>query len=162
MNDTRVDIELTPVGQRRREAMLEELIRTMRTVHRRRWIRRGLAFASLPALALGAVAALWLARNEVKPSAPLLVHQNDAPKVASPRRSASTIVRVQSDPSLLERYRAASRHHAIVLDDDSLLAALDALNRPAGIIRTASGAWLTRPVADDATGLAPPDESPSS
>ena len=132
---------LSPAGEQRREAMLEELTATMRIVHHRRRRRRQLMLAAVVFIAAGVSAKVALPPS---PGAPrpdggqLLVENNQAPR---------TII-FRTEPGIIERYRAKPASRVRILDDDDLVAQLAALGRPAGLVRQEGRVWLTGAVTD--------------
>jgi hypothetical protein len=128
-----------------REAMLADLLNGMRQLHRRRRIRRKLTTAAIvPAIMLAAIFVFRGAPTRTPSPPAQIVH------VQAAVHQSAVILQVQTDPSLLDRYRATAKPAATSIDDQLLLATLAQLNRPAGLIQTHERAWLTRPVADDA------------
>jgi hypothetical protein len=143
---------LSDEGQRRRNAMLPELIVEMRSVHRSRRRRKRVGGAvAVMAFIFGAV--LWW--TQMPPTPPRQSENTvvkHAPQLLNPPVNVSdggTIKRVQSDAGITERYRVTSSHHAvIILDDDGLLLTLQQINRPSGLVRSLTRTWLTNPVTD--------------
>ena len=146
MNDQR-DIQLSPAGEARRDAMLGELIGTMRRVHRRRRTRRAaLATACMIALS-GSLTALVL----LSQSPP----QQGERLVEGPRPSA-VFAMVSTDPGVLQRYGARPTSAVQLIDDDALLAELTAIDRPTGLVRSGGRVWLTENVVDSDAEDPPP------
>jgi hypothetical protein len=159
--------KLSPVGQARRDAMLGELTDYMRHVHGARRMRRRVGAACgvvavVFSLAVLALSGTW--SPKVAPGGgdlPLARSGHDGPEMKSstdgdaptPRGSAGCDIRiVQTDPAVLERYRARPAARVILLDDRELLATLAAMNRPTGLIRYQGRAWLTANVTDAELG----------
>jgi hypothetical protein len=141
-------------GAERRKRMLPELMQQMKQVHRARRVRRRAVAVTVPVLVVVLSAVAWQVVS--RPSAhqphesaansnPFKLHDISQHQAPGPTVS---IVRVQTNPGIVERYRAASVPRAIVLDDDALLVALADLNRPAGLIRSEGRVWLTADVID--------------
>lgn len=158
---------LSRIGQARRGAMLGELTEYMQRVHGARRRRRRVGAACGVAVVVFGLAVLALsgtpARNDPpgRGDSPLAgrdhtVSQPDSSvdgDVPAPRDGVGCVIRiVQTDPAVLERYRARPAARAILLDDQELLATLAAMNRPAGLIRYQGRAWLTASVTDAELG----------
>ncbi len=139
---------LTKTGESRREAMLNLLVTDMRQLHRRRRLRRHVITTVVPILVVAIMAALWTARTDQPVSV-------ERPSAGSFR---TQVVRVQTDSSLLDRYRVTKVSQAEILTDDALITALAENNHTTGLIReaTADGGrvWLTNKIA---AGPAPGD-----
>ncbi len=158
MNDQQCE-PLSPAGIARREAMLEELVEVVKGTHRARRRRR-------QALALGGCTSLLLALIWVGlPGAsgprdvpsiagqPPEARQERAPAPEHPQRHLCVTTIVQTDPSVLERYRVQPTSHIVRMDDQMLLATLASINRPAGLIRFGDRVRLSAPVTDAELGL---------
>ncbi len=159
---------LSSAGQRRRDAMLDELVSTMHRTHRIRRVRRAtLASAGMILLiiSLSMIALPDRSPSSGERSFASQPQANDAtqgnvPSQSPESRLASFIVR--TDPTILDRVTITPASHVAYLDDDELLRELAAINRPAGMIRTAAGVRLTVDVTDPIEPAAPlPPESSS-
>lgn len=154
-------IHLSQSGIERREQMLNELLGEMKSVHRRRRIRRHVTVASLALIVFAATTAVWLSIDQrsrvVAPSphdSPIAGNRstNDnadegtSPSVSPP--SSMIVELVQTEPHIVDRYRVVAKPHVEILDDASLLRELAQLNRPAGLIRSEGRTWLTADVTD--------------
>lgn len=149
-----VNSVLSAKGTQRRSRMLAELQSDMRRVHRARRIRRRATATLATAMVMALVVLPWQFRKHPSSNGtreiaaePTTSEPINASPLLPPGASAM-ILRVQTDPTVLDRYRAASRPRAVALDDEALLVALADLNRPAGLIRSEGRAWLTAAVAD--------------
>ena len=132
MNETSSSA-LSAEGQARRDLMIEEVVEM---AHRRYRRRRMLRIVSATACVVGAVAVLALVWPVARPETePQLVH------------------RIQTDPSVMNRYSHDSVDHIMRMDDRMLVAILDSINRPAQLIDTPSGVSLSTPVTDAELGL---------
>ncbi len=131
---------LTPDGDARREAMLDELVDAMQRVHHGRRVRRraastlavltifaGIAWVIGSQLSVNDRGQTWIADNQQQPQLP------DAPPTGR----------------LIQ-----------MLDDHELVALLAQLDRPAGIVRSEGKIWLTNAVTDAQLGLTPPPPEP--
>ncbi len=121
--------------------MLTELTAAMRRHHARRRVRRRLATTS--AMLAVAAGVLWVTAS--RPAAREHVERGDPPGHRSPT---------------VQVIRHAHRTGLIrTIDDDELLARLDEIDRPTGMIRTEGRVWLTEAVigpAGDDDGGGPP------
>lgn len=161
LNQSMLDIhpiELSSIGQARRAAMLGDLVNAMQTVHRRRRARRRAVAAASGACLLAAAALLaapLLNSRSAPPAGELLVARPEAPlrgPAVSPGDAASIrprIVRIATDPTILDRYRPDPPRIVRRVGDEELLRALAAIDRPAGLIRVGDVVRLTLPVTDD-------------
>lgn len=161
---------LSDAGMQRRDEMLHELIADMRRFQQRRRVGRKLAIVSIaPILALVAVGLLWRGSSSPPPlphtqPANGLVNRPTAPSILSPPTDTSApipstiVLRVQTDPTIVDRWRAAPKSSAVIIDDQALLDMLAALDRPAGLIRSQGHVWMSRPVTDP--GNNPQDATP--
>ncbi|MCK4872116.1 MAG: hypothetical protein KAS72_05280 [Phycisphaerales bacterium] len=153
MNNTLDENQLTPAGQRRRNAMLDGLMDDMRSVHRVRRARRCATAVSLAAVCCFAVIAV-ATRTTTTPTTPTTSGPiaTDTPDPTPSMTRDARIVR--TNPSIMERY--AVRNHRLTsitvehLSDEALLDALAAMGRPAGIIRMEGKTTLSADVTDDA------------
>lgn len=143
---------LSDEGHRRRETMLPELIFEMRSMHRSKQ-RRKRAVGAIGVIAVVVSAMLWW--NQVSHNPPRqdenTVAKNNPQPVDPPMNvsEGETIVRVQSDAGIIDRYRVTKPYHSvIILDDDGLLLTLQQINRPSGLVRSPTRTWLTNPVTD--------------
>ena len=140
------DLPLSQTGQQRRERMLDDLLTHLRTHHRRRRIRRQANIAS-PLLVLAIVCVSWYANLRTSPQVqrPPIAQQQPFAR-AIPIESVTSeptsvhIVHVQTDPTILARFRANAAPHAVRIDDDALREALARTNR--GMIRSEGRTWL--------------------
>jgi len=151
--------QLSAAGLQRRDEMMHELIADMRRLHRRRRIQRQVMIGGMaPIIAMIAIGLLWRGLSQHEPDAPRMTanksNASSAPPLPSDDNSnaapapSTIVVRVQTDPTIVERWRAAPTSSAVIIDDQALLDTLAALDRPAGLIRSQGRLWLTRPVTD--------------
>lgn len=157
--------DLTQAGRERRDAMLGELTTYMGRVHRARKMRRraGAIALVLALSAVIAVAALSGGRRPASQAVPIARNVGPgtngavADDVAPIDVPAVRIAVVRSDASIVEKYRTEVTQYSAMrvqrLSDDDLLRQLDALGRPAGLIRMEGRTWLTADVSDST----PPD-----
>ncbi len=129
---------LSPAGRRRRDTMLGDLLRTMGAVHRRRRRRRR-------ARATGALIALAVALTAAVPAFRLPRVPGPPPRAAAPRVTVEFVV---SDPTILDRCAIppSMARRTTILDDEALVTALAAIDRPSGLVRTGGRVWLTNDV----------------
>jgi hypothetical protein len=123
---TRLDKEemLSPAGRARREVMLGELLQTMQQLRRRRQRRRTTASA---VIVLGLLAVgLWVTGR------PEITRTDENVGHAPPDPPAGAPIRVR------------------VIGDEELLALLEKIGRPAGLIRSEARVWLSSDVTDAA------------
>ncbi len=142
---------LSPDGLARKQAMLAQLEPAVRRRGRRRTARR-LGLAATP-LALLAVAWLLITSRTTPPipvSPPAIARTDPSETTTAPRPDRTEpaptevlnpppprVVYVANDPRALDRFAAPPTATRVQrLTDEQLLAELDALGMPAGIIRT--------------------------
>lgn len=165
MNDPMGD-KLSAMGQSRRQAMLDELVESMDTLHRRRRVRRrvgsavGFSIAVCALVVFGGPSIFRNAPSQVvdnRPASPDGVG-GDATN-PPPGRGGIEIIRTR--PEIVARYapqlslsahvqRVASHRTSVVevIGDKMLLKVLAQMDRPAGLIRADGKVWLTAPVTD--------------
>ena len=157
MNDPRSE-PLSPAGLARREAMFDELVEVMTRTHRARRTRRRM-------LAIGGCTGLLLLL--IRLSLPVASTPTKAPQIAdgppqrstgnvidnSPEHRACVTVLVQTDPAVVERYRARPTGRIVRMDDRMLLETLASIHRPAGLIRFGDRIRLSAAVTDAESGL---------
>lgn len=137
----------------RRQAMLGELIDAMQDLHARRRRRKRLGATLAMVAILGAVLVLMLPRS-VPPSTSIVAGPNNESDsivvpAADERSLRSTIVVVSTDDEILKRYAATtSLRMTEFVNDEQLLATLEAIDRPTGLVRTTQAIWLTSAVTD--------------
>ena len=150
---------LSPAGQARRDAMLDELTEVVTETRRtRKRRRRALAAGGGTAVALFLLVLLTLPAG--------LDHSGEARLVRNPgpaapveqttqtdHQPACAIAMVQTDPDILPRHVAEPRHIVIVMDDRALLDTLAAMGRPTGLIRFGQQVQLSAPVTDEELGI---------
>jgi len=158
MNDPN-DNRLTPQGEARRDAMLGELVGIMaQTRHARRVRRRVIGTVGCMGLLLvvGRLAMpLFTHSGEVRPQIVEHLPDREAPatvKTIAQTRPAITL-RVQTDPSIVDRYRAFPTGATVRMDDATLIETLAAIHRPAGLIRFDDRVALSAPVTDAELGI---------
>ncbi len=132
--------QLTPDGEARREAMLDELVGAMQRVHHRRRVRRRAASASAVLAIFAGMA--WVIGSQLS--------------VGDPEQMR--IAETQPQPQLPDA--PPTKRLIQTVDDDQLLALLAQLDRPAGIVRSEGEIWLTNAVTDAELGLTPPPPEP--
>ena len=154
MNDD-MNMELSAKGAERRNRMLVQLQSEMQRVHRVRRFRRRAAGIAAPVLGVILALIMWQFTQQPPAQSPNEIAAKPAgigPFETTPPPSPAApvqIVRVQTDPNIVDRYRAVSTPRAETLDDDALLIALAEINRPTGLIRSEGRTWLTEDVVDD-------------
>lgn len=174
--DERVDEALSPVGRRRRDAMLIEAQREMARLHRGRR-RRRIAARWTAAIGL-ALAGTWFIHHALRnadPVSTVATGDHEAPPLTQSTRDrdgmpsnaddaiepASNVRMIASTPvrrSVIVRTDAAVLDRAVMpgqsdirtewLDDNTLLDLLASLGRPSGLIRIGDEVQLTADVAD--------------
>ncbi len=155
MTEQSTTLPLSRTGRIRRDTMLVDLQRAMKHRHtRRRQVSRTLAVGAL--VITGGMATLFAMHPATPPPptalTPTVVH------------TATHVVWVKTDPSIGERmelYTAtATIPRVIVVDDRELLAALEEIDRPSGLIRMNGLVKLTAPVTDKELKPSDPGDSP--
>ena len=150
---------LSPAGIARREAMLEELVEVVKRTRRvRRRRRQVLALGGCVSLLL---ALIWVGlpgASGPRDAPPIAqqtpeAQQEVAPAPEVPQRHLCVTTVVQTDPSVLERYRVQATSRVVHMNDQMLLATLASINRPAGLIRFGDRVRLSAPVTDVELGL---------
>lgn len=160
--------QLSPAGTQRREQMLAELTGQMRTIHHRRRTRRSLVLAGCVVITgASIVGAIWLVSVDHRARAvEQLVNGTDVskPLVVEQESQEIVVVRmIQTDPTIVERWRAHPTQQCVMVDDDELLDDLAAADKHAGLIRSQGRVWLTQDVATPTPGAnAPAIDSSSS
>ena len=142
---TGLETRRSSIGETRRLAMLADLVGTMRVVHRRRR-RRRVALATVLTLAVATGLSILVR------SGPFATPTTGTPPLTRPVTAGARLRYevVATDPGILDRYAPRSATHRIeIIDDDTLLTELAAIDRPAGLIRYGDRIWLSAPV----TGL---------
>lgn len=140
---------LTPQGEARRDAMLQDLIARQSRHRRARRLQRAASIATLMFITF-ATGILFLRA----PRLPL------APRILAQKVPTPGIEYIETDHTLVSRWTvSASVDPAIVihtrplaveyLTDDTLLATLDRIGRPAGLIRTPGRVTLTTGITDE-------------
>ena len=159
----------------RRRAMLSELTAYMERHHRARRLRRRTLAAGMFTFALLLLAVAFtrygnhpqpvpetisdhaLAETGQNPPADILTEPTpaaDKPFLINPPQqpSPARVAVMHSTPGITARYRVQNPANTLVkielLDDETLLQALEKAGRPAGIIRTGNRVMLTRNVVD--------------
>ena len=129
--------QLTPEGEARREAMLDELVGTMHRVHHRRHVRRRAASALAVLVVFAGMA--WVIGSQA---------------LFGDRAQTDIVVILppQPVPDVTE-----TEPRIRLVNDDELVALLAQLDRPAGIVRSEGEIWLTNAVTDAQLGLTPPE-----
>jgi hypothetical protein len=129
--------------------MLGELLEVMETHRQRQRFRRtaGVLAAAL-VVTLGAVYFVASAGSTAPSSPAQRAAAAPHPAVDATAPSVVTIARVHTNPSVLERYRAAPRQAIDVVSDAELLLLLHEIERPAGLVRMGDDVFLTAFVAD--------------
>ena len=129
--------QLTPDGEARREAMLDELVGTMQRVHHGRRVRRRVG-STLAVLTIFAGIA-WVIGLQLS---------------AGDRGGPEIVIRqpLQQLPELI-----APEPRIRMVNDAELVALLVQLDRPAGIVRSEGKTWLTNAVTDAELGLTFPE-----
>lgn len=148
---------LSPEGARRRETMLCELRATIPLVHRKRRRRRAIGGAAL-LIGAAAVAAIVGLPSQPSRSAPAPVAIVTGPDESSrpnprdatekPRRSF-VFDYVETSPGIVERYIARGTGRTVIIDDETLVTELAAINRPSGLVRRGDRVWLTADIVDE-------------
>ena len=138
--------QLTPDGEARREAMLDELVDAMQRVHHGRRVRRRVG-STFVVLGVSAVVA-WTVGSQLTglTSEPRELVREDQPE---PVRDDTP-----ADRSI---WRDVHRTGLVrTVGDDELVTLLAQLDRPTGIVRSEGEIWLTNAVTDAELGLTPP------
>ncbi len=143
--------QLTPDGEARREAMLDELVGAMQRVHHGRRVRRRVASALAVVAIVAGIAWVIGSQSPVSDrSPPQIVERQPQQQVPNAPRTKPLI-------------QLAQRTGVVrMVDDDELVALLAQLDRPAGIVRSEGEIWVTNAVTDAELGLTrrePPDPS---
>lgn len=143
--------QLTPDGEARREAMLDELVGVMQRVHHGRRVRRRVGSALAVVAIFAGIA--WVIGSQ------LTVGDRVVPQIVVERPPQQ----VPDAPRTKLLIQPAQRTGVVrMVDDDELVALLAQLDRPAGIVRSEGEIWLTNAVTDAELGLTapePPDPS---
>ncbi len=128
--------QLTPDGEARREAMLNELVGAMQRVHHGRRVRRR-ATSALVVLTIFAGMA-WVIGSQLpaEDQAESLIVINPPPQQVPDAPTTERLIQM--------------------VDDEELVTLLAQLDRPAGIVRSEGEIWLTNAVTDAELGLIPP------
>lgn len=147
--------DLSPAARDRKHDMLNDLVIDMQKLHRRRRVRRrAITAVAVPALCLVA----WWAWSITAFSPP--TPRSQTPKVArdesiepadstTPHRLPTSIIQtVRTRPSIADAALVSTQPSRKFVTDDGLLDALAQVHRPAGLIRTDNGVWLTNDVTD--------------
>jgi len=161
--------QLSEAGRARRDAILEratgELIATHTRRRRRRIISAACAWflviagCTAAAISVGSNARIAEQRDRhelVQSPAPALgdvessAHGPTDADQSRPEHPAVRIVHVQTDDTASDRYAVNTPFHIDRMDDETLLAVLASMDRPAGLIYIEGRARLTRDVTDDA------------
>jgi hypothetical protein len=143
---------LSPHGAERREAMLSQLVSVVHATRRRRRLRNGAVLVATAAVAFGL--ALHAVRvGDVGSAGPDRFAARDSSgrhRVEVVGDGAPHVTQfVATDFAVVDRLRADRSRLVVWLDDAGLLEALASAQRPAGLVRFESYAWLTDPVTDD-------------
>ena len=138
--------QLTPDGEARRDAMLDELVGAMQRVHHGRRVRRRAAGA-LAVLAIFAGMA-WVLGSQlpVGDRAQTDIAVNRPPQHVPDAVGTERLIRLARRTGVIR-----------TVDDNELVALLAQLDRPAGIVRSEGEIWLTNAVTDAELGLTPPE-----
>lgn len=139
--------QLTPDGEARREAMLDELVGAMQRIQHGRRVRRRVG-STFIVLGVSIVVA-WTVGSQLTglTSEPRELVREDQPE---PVRD--------STPADRPSWRGVHRTGLIrTVGDDELVALLAQLDRPAGIVRSEGEIWLTNAVTDAELGLTAPE-----
>lgn len=156
---------LSPEGQARREAMLDELVGVLKHTHTVRRRRKRIVTAGACACLALLVARLIVPDGLDKPEhTRIMADKADPVPAVAPRPPAAetgmsarprvcVAKAVSTDPKILDRYRAEPTGRIARMNDRMLVNALASINRPAGLIRFGSRARLTAPVSDAELGL---------
>lgn len=138
--------QLTPDGEARREAMLDELVGAMQRVHHGRRVRRR-ATSALAVLAIFAGMA-WVIGSQSPDSdrTQTQIASNPPPRQLPDATGTEPLIRLAQRTGVVR-----------MVDDDELVALLAQLDRPAGIVRSEGEIWLTNAVTDAELGLTAPE-----
>ena len=128
MNET--PIRLSPAGEVRRETMLDGLLDEMRSLHCARRRRRRVVVATGAGLAMVLVSVVAWRVMQPPPASTVAPRLAGAPTTSSP---VMDVRRVATETGILDRYRPAATFTAEIIDDATLLATLEEIDRPAGI-----------------------------
>lgn len=127
--------QLTPDGEARRNAMLDELVGAMQRVHQGRRVRRRAASALAVLTIFAGIA--WVIGSQ---------------SLFGDRAQPHSFVE-GPQPQLPDT--PPTKRLIQMVDDDQLVALLAQLDRPAGIVRSEGEIWLTNAVTDAELGLTP-------
>ena len=141
---------LSAQGRARRDVMLDHLIGEMAGVHRRRRIRKA-AISSTGAVLV--VVGLIRFANLDPANNTVTLNQQSLERTASVQPGASTIMHVQTDPNVVERFSAAPTPVIVRINDAQLIETLVAIGRPAGLIQVGERVALSAPVTDEELSL---------
>jgi hypothetical protein len=138
---------LSEVGRSRRDAMLPSLQEAVVREGRRRCLRRSAARGAVTVLLLTLMGVglvnIWATSSKPR------VTRNDPPGGAQDRQREPVRI-VQIDSGVLGRHtvNTDSDPATYTIDDRELVAALAAIGRPAGLIRSQGRTWLSHAVTD--------------
>ena len=144
--------QLTPDGETRREAMLDELVGAMQRVHHGRRVRCRVG-STFVVLGVSVVVA-WTVGSQLTglTSEPRELVREDQPERVRDNTPADRSI-----------WRDVHRTGLVrTVGDDELVTLLAQIDRPAGIVRSEGEIWLTNVVTDEELGLtrkSPPDPS---
>jgi len=154
---------LSEAGQLRRDQMLPQMQSTMQNWHHRRRRNRRVTLAAVPLLAITA-GATWWQLGRIPPVIPTSDQPTSPPSIAiniDPSESIVTphqvlvVDRISTNPNILDRFKIEDHTSIEVIDDASLLALLEEMNRPTGLITTGGEVRLTHNVVDQPSTDAP-------
>ncbi len=137
--------QLTPDGEARRDAMLDELVGAMQRVHQGRRVRRRIG-STFVVLGVSAVVA-WTVGSQLTglTSEPRELTWEDQSEPVRDNTSADR-----------STWRDVHRTGLVrTVGDDELVTLLAQLDRPTGIVRSEGEIWLTNAVTDAELGLTP-------
>lgn len=145
---------LTPQGEARRDAMLADLLARQSRHHHVRRLQRAAAVAALALIFITLCTVPVLLRPPQPNPAPILVAQQPQPA------PAPAINYIATDPTLASRWSVATPVDPAImihteplaieyLTDDSLLARLEEIGRPTGLIRSQGRTILTASITEE-------------
>lgn len=159
-------LQLSAQGRFQRKRMLDSLLAEVPRSARRRRRRRSVMRTGVAVMVIGAAAFTWFNAQPRGGQSPEADSSNIAASEPS-QSEAIKIERVRTDPTIVERLAVRERvdPEQVAISDERLLAILESIGRPTGLIRTPDRVRLTAEVTDEKVGREaerPSEEAPSS